>query len=266
MERRLRSVSGNSSQTDEDDDMHRGDKLEKAKYGFQEFCRLQSRELNEREFDHFRAYVAALADTPQDFSPRSSSNQRFNTSFDPVVDERSICSCCSTLCAYVRKEVCARIPILLLLMVLQSVSGNILKGFEPFIQKHVVITFYLTMLVGAGGNAGNQSAVKVIRQLALGRAKDIRLAYEAVTAFAVAILLCMGGMIRVWIFERDIRITFAITLSLFCITSASIIIGAVLPLCFHYCKLDSAHAGPTIQVVMDVSGVLISCIVCSLML
>jgi Mg/Co/Ni transporter MgtE len=33
------------------------------------------------------------------------------------------------------------------------------------LQEHIVVTLFLTMLVGAGGNAGNQSAIKVIRGL-----------------------------------------------------------------------------------------------------
>lgn len=33
------------------------------------------------------------------------------------------------------------------------------------------MTLFLTMLVGAGGNAGNQSAIKVIRGLATGQYK-----------------------------------------------------------------------------------------------
>lgn len=35
----------------------------------------------------------------------------------------------------------------------------------PAHQDHLVVTLFLTMLVGAGGNAGNQSAIKVIRGL-----------------------------------------------------------------------------------------------------
>lgn len=33
--------------------------------------------------------------------------------------------------------------------------------FQDLLREHVVITLFLTMLVGAGGNAGNQSAIKV---------------------------------------------------------------------------------------------------------
>lgn len=41
----------------------------------------------------------------------------------------------------------------------------VLSLFAPAVQdllrEHVVVTLFLTMLVGAGGNAGNQSAIKV---------------------------------------------------------------------------------------------------------
>lgn len=32
---------------------------------------------------------------------------------------------------------------------------------QDLLRDHVVVTLFLTMLVGAGGNAGNQSAIKV---------------------------------------------------------------------------------------------------------
>lgn len=56
--------------------------------------------------------------------------------------------------------------------------------------------------------------------------------------------------------------SFAITLSLILIVFSSVIIGALLPLMFQMIKLDPAHAGPTIQVVMDMIGVLITLIIC----
>lgn len=54
---------------------------------------------------------------------------------------------------------------LLGLLVLQSMSSVVLENYEQLIKDHLVVTLFLTMLVGAGGNAGNQSAIKVIRGL-----------------------------------------------------------------------------------------------------
>ncbi len=42
----------------------------------------------------------------------------------------------------------------------------VLDMYQDLLRNHLVITLFLTMLVGAGGNAGNQSAIKVIRGLA----------------------------------------------------------------------------------------------------
>lgn len=54
---------------------------------------------------------------------------------------------------------------LLGLLVLQSTSSFVLDAYQDLLKQHIVVTLFLTMLVGAGGNAGNQSAIKVIRGL-----------------------------------------------------------------------------------------------------
>jgi Mg/Co/Ni transporter MgtE len=46
------------------------------------------------------------------------------------------------------------------LLVLQSMSSFILARNEALLQSHLVIVRFLTMLVGAGGNAGNQASVR----------------------------------------------------------------------------------------------------------
>lgn len=46
------------------------------------------------------------------------------------------------------------------LLVLQSLSSFIIQRNEILLQDHAVIVRFLTMLIGAGGNAGNQATVK----------------------------------------------------------------------------------------------------------
>ena len=58
----------------------------------------------------------------------------------------------------------------------------------------------------------------------------------------------------------------AISTSLLAIVFTSVIIGALLPLLLQRCHCDPAHAGATIQVIMDLAGVCITCTVCSLLL
>jgi len=45
------------------------------------------------------------------------------------------------------------------LLILQSMSSFIISNNEKLLQQHLVIVRFLTMLVGAGGNAGNQASV-----------------------------------------------------------------------------------------------------------
>jgi hypothetical protein len=46
------------------------------------------------------------------------------------------------------------------LLIMQSLSGIILSRNEILLTNHPVIIYYLTMMVGAGGNAGNQASVR----------------------------------------------------------------------------------------------------------
>ena len=58
----------------------------------------------------------------------------------------------------------------------------------------------------------------------------------------------------------------AISISLFTIVFISIVTGAALPLVLDKLRLDAAHASTSIQVLMDISGVLIVCSCCALLL
>lgn len=59
------------------------------------------------------------------------------------------------------------------LLVLQSMSSFIIQRNEGLLQKHLVIVRFLTMLVGAGGNAGNQASVQG-KHVSLWKVDDIR--------------------------------------------------------------------------------------------
>ena len=115
-------------------------------------------------------------------------------------------------------------------------------------------------------------------------------------ALAICIPMGIAGFFRVIAFQNTVRAALAITTSLVAIVFSSVIIGAGLPMVLHHLQVDPAHAGATIQVarpthcsttshhseavahecvdvtlwapqvIMDLSGVLITCVVCSLML
>lgn len=67
----------------------------------------------------------------------------------------------SSIADSVLSEAWSRGKWLLGLLVLQSMSSVVLDSYQQLLKDHLVVTLFLTMLVGAGGNAGNQSAIKV---------------------------------------------------------------------------------------------------------
>ena len=146
------------------------------------------------------------------------------------------------------------------LLIFQSCSSFILARNDPLLQQHPVIVHFLTMLVGAGGNAGNQASVRVIRGLATGSLNSHNMKHflwrELSMAVTLTAILSTAGCLRaVLLTGTNLSETIAITSSLALIVFTSICLGALLPLLLQRMKLDPAHSSTTIQVVMDILGV-----------
>lgn len=148
------------------------------------------------------------------------------------------------------------------LLTLQSMSGFILARNEQLLQTHPVIVYFLTMLVGAGGNAGNQAAVRVIRGIALGtlneRTQRKFLNREFKMAMTLSVILSCAGFVRATVFGTPFAETVAVTSALAIIVFISICLGAVLPLMLRKIDVDPAHSSTTIQVIMDILGVILT--------
>lgn len=157
------------------------------------------------------------------------------------------------------------------LLIIQSCSSFILSANNHLFTKHPTIIFFLTMMIGAGGNAGNQASVRAIRGIALGTlaGHSIRtfIIKETIMACYLSAVLGFIGFLRaVLSFDTTFSEAVAITIALMCIVFISVIIGAVLPILLNLIGIDPAHASTSIQVIMDISGVLIICCVATVVL
>jgi len=196
----------------------------------------------------------------------------------------------------VANTVLSRSSTLIVLLLIQSVSQIVLQRNELLIRRHVIIPMFLTMLVGAGGNAGNQSAVRVITGLATHQftSKHVWriLLKEFVIGLCCAFILAVIAVFRVRMFfvtsstfggggdvlrgdpttepsgleDKDVVSIVVIALSLFTIVLSSVILGAMLPFVFQRVGLKVEHAAPAIQVLMDIFGVWTTCMVASLII
>lgn len=126
------------------------------------------------------------------------------------------------------------------------------------------------MLVGAGGNAGNQASVRVIRGLALGTLNEQTQAQflmrELKMAGALSAILSLAGFLRAAAFRTPFPETIAVTVALTMIVFSSVCLGAILPLILKKLRIDPAHSSTTIQVIMDILGVILAVFVSSLFL
>jgi Mg/Co/Ni transporter MgtE len=138
------------------------------------------------------------------------------------------------------------------LLFFQSCSSFILSANQELIKDHPAIIYFLTMLVGAGGNAGNQAAVRVIRGLAVGtlNVKTRRAFFNRELKMAIALSFILGvfGFIRGMMSSTKLAESIVVTIALMCIVLISIISGALLPLLLQLCKFDPAHSSTSIQV------------------
>ena len=163
-----------------------------------------------------------------------------------------------------------RIPWLMLLMLSATFTGLIITSFEDALAQVVVLTAFIPMLMGTGGNSGSQSSVTVIRSLSLGELKfrdiGIVLWKELRTAIMCGIVLAAVCFVKIWLVDRLLLgndgITFTVDLVVclaLCVTVIiAKIVGGTLPLVAKVLGADPAvMASPFITTIVDAVSLLV---------
>lgn len=82
----------------------------------------------------------------------------------------------------------ARLPWLMLLMLSATFTSVILTSFENALMAFTILTAFIPMLTGTGGNSGTQSSTAVIRALSLGEVEFSDLVSVIFKEIRVAVL------------------------------------------------------------------------------
>ena len=164
----------------------------------------------------------------------------------------------------------SRIPWLMMLMLSATFTGIILTTFENALAACVVLTSFIPMLTGTGGNSGSQSSVAVIRALSLGEVEFRDMASVVWKEIRVAVLcgICLavanfGKMMLVdrWMMQNP-EVTPAVALVV-CLTLLGTVVcakvvGCTLPMVAEKVGIDPAvMASPFITTVVDALSLLI---------
>jgi len=164
----------------------------------------------------------------------------------------------------------SRIPWLMLLMLSATFTGIVIASFEDSLAACSVLIGFIPMLMGTGGNSGNQSSVAVIRGLSLNEIDFSDLASvvwkESRVAVVCGVLLAAGNFVKLLVVDRGlmqnsevtILVALVICLTLVCTVFCAKVVGCLLPLLAEKIGLDPAvMAAPFISTIVDVLSLLI---------
>ena len=161
----------------------------------------------------------------------------------------------------VRTLVRSRVVWLLVLAVGATLTVQVLEVFEATLEQVTVLALFVPLLIGTGGNTGNQAATTVTRALALGdvRPRDILrvLSRELRTGAMLGLLLgTLGFAIASLIYSVEIGLVIGLTLLAVCTVAAAV--GGSMPLLARAVKVDPAvFSNPFISTFVDATGLIV---------
>ena len=157
---------------------------------------------------------------------------------------------------------------LLLLMIASTFTGQIIEGFEAQLATIAGLTACIPMLMGTGGNSGNQVSTLIIRGLALGEVKIkdyFKILWKEIrVSLMVGIALAVANVARMLIVraltggDTTNSVIMVVSLSVAAVVIVSKTIGCTLPIVAKIFKLDPAlMAGPLITTLVDTISLII---------
>ena len=161
----------------------------------------------------------------------------------------------------VRTLVRSRVVWLLVLAVGATLTVQVLEVFEATLEQVTVLALFVPLLIGTGGNTGNQAATTVTRALALGdvRPRDILrvLTRELRTGSMLGLLLgTLGFGIASLVYSVQIGLVIGLTLLAVCTIAAAV--GGSMPLLARAVKVDPAvFSNPFISTFVDATGLIV---------
>ena len=164
----------------------------------------------------------------------------------------------------------SRIPWLMLLMLSATFTGIIITKFESALAACVVLTSFIPMLSGTGGNSGSQSSVAVIRALSLDEIDFSDLIAvvwkESRVAILCGVCLACANFVKMMVVDRwlmgnpDVTplVALVVCLTLVFTVLCAKVVGCTLPMAAEKIGIDPAvMASPFITTIVDALSLLI---------
>lgn len=156
-----------------------------------------------------------------------------------------------------------RLPWLLIGLAGEMVSAVVLSSFQVSIEKIIIASFFIPIVMAMGGSSGTQAAIVMVRSIteseywisdSLKRIfKEFRVALLNATACGIILLI-----VSHYLFHTEIMFSVVLTSALFIIMVNATMIGALVPIIMKRLGADPAIAtGPFVTTTNDILGLLI---------
>lgn len=161
----------------------------------------------------------------------------------------------------VRSLVRSRVVWLLVLALGAALTVQVLEVFESTLEQVVALSLFVPLIIGTGGNTGNQAATTVTRALALGdvRPRDALrvLLQEVRTGFTLGVVLGGVGLAAAGlIYGLEFGLVIGATLLALCTIAATV--GGLMPLLARALRADPAvFSNPFITTFVDATGLVV---------
>lgn len=163
-----------------------------------------------------------------------------------------------------------RMPWLLVLMVSATFTQMIITSFEEKLAAVVVLTAFIPMLTGTGGNSSSQAASTIIRSLSLGEVNyrdTFKIIFKEIrVGFLCGVGLAVFNFAKMMLFDRmilnnegvTVYVALAVSLTLIVEVALAKVIGCSLPIFVKRIGFDPAVvANPFITTILDAISLLI---------
>ena len=159
---------------------------------------------------------------------------------------------------------------LILLFLGEMLTATALGYFEQELQKAVILSMFLPLIISSGGNSGSQAATLIVRALSLGEIslKDwwFVLQRELLSGLLLGCVLGIIGFSRIIIWsmisnvygDNSIQIGLTVGVSLIGVVMWGTLSGSMLPLLMKRLGFDPAtSSAPFVATLVDVTGIII---------
>jgi len=155
----------------------------------------------------------------------------------------------------------ARLPWLLIGMVIELIASLVLKDNQTSVQQYSTLIIFVPLLSATAGNIGVQASAIVVQGLANGSLKEFSKKYltKEITVAMISGIIISGFLFLYHsLMYGEYLVGLAISVSLVVVILFAALLGTLVPLFLHKNKIDPAIAtGPFITTTNDVFGIMI---------